>query len=49
MRAVRVYKIIVQGVITVFTTTRKREAEREARKYANCDGFRMEIFTVYKQ
>lgn len=47
MRAVRVYKVTIRGVV-VFTTTRKREAERESRKWASFDGFRLEIFTEYR-
>ena len=44
MRAVRVYTIKVWGV-GMKRTTRRRDAERYAKKFGTCDGFRMEIFT----
>ena len=48
MMAVRVYTIKVR-VVVVKQTTLRRDAERYAKKFGTCDGFRMEIFTVYKQ
>lgn len=47
MRAVRVYKVTVRGVV-VKLTTRRRDAERYSKKFGNCDGFRLEVFTEYR-